>query len=84
MSDPTEPIRRAMLERMQAAGARSREDLERAHGRVWDTRQLTEEFEVLGFLAPFVVVRRRADGSRGSLTFQHDPRLYFDFVEEQP
>jgi hypothetical protein len=41
--------------------------------------ELQQDFEVLGFMAPFVVVRRKSDGVRGSLTFQHTPRLYFDF-----
>jgi hypothetical protein len=37
------------------------------------------KFEVLGFMAPLVVVRRRSDGARGSLYFQHDPRFYYGF-----
>jgi hypothetical protein len=28
---------------------------------------------------PLVVVRRKADGVKGSLEFQHNPRLYFTF-----
>ena len=36
-------------------------------------------FEVLGFMAPLVVVRRRSDGRKGSLEFQHSPRLYYSF-----
>jgi hypothetical protein len=34
----------------------------------------------MGFLAPLVVVRRRADGVKGSLEFQDRPRIYFNFV----
>ena len=34
---------------------------------------------MLGFMAPYVVVRRKSDGQRGSLMFQHDPRFYFSF-----
>lgn len=82
MTDSTESIRRALLEEMRASGPASRESLEAAYGRVWDTDQLTTEFEVLGFLAPFVVVRRRSDARKGSLSFQHHPRLYFDFIED--
>ena len=37
--------------------------------------------QVLGFLAPFVVVRRKSDGRKGSLTFSHSPRFYFSFRE---
>ena len=84
MSDPTEITRRALLERMRAAGPASREALEECCGQAWDTRQMTEAFEVLGFLAPYVVVRRKSDGRKGTLMFQHNPRLYFEFVEEEP
>lgn len=44
---------------------------------IWDTVALRENFEVLGFMAPFVVVRRKADGAKGSLMFTHSPRFYF-------
>lgn len=30
-------------------------------------------------MAPLVVVRRKADGVKGSLEFQHNPRFYFNF-----
>jgi hypothetical protein len=47
---------------------------------VWDTQRLAQDFEVIGFLAPLVVVRRKADGMKGSLEFRHGPpRLYFNF-----
>ena len=49
------------------------------HGQVWDTQELERDFEVIGFLAPFVGVRRRSDGVVGSLLFQHWPRFYFRF-----
>jgi len=48
-------------------------------GQTWSTEQLTEEFEVLGFSAPFVVVRRKSDGVKGSLEFTHMPRVYFNW-----
>ncbi len=78
MSDDTEHARRIRLAQIDARPG-SRQALEAAYGRVWDTARLAEEFEVLGFLAPFVVVRRCSDGVRGSLEFQHSPRLYFNF-----
>jgi hypothetical protein len=79
MSDPTETIRRTMLAEINADPG-SRAVLEAAHGDVWDTEQLSQDFEVIGFMAPLVVVRRRADGVKGSLQFQHSPRFYFGFV----
>lgn len=78
MTDPTESIRRQMVVEINAAPG-SREYLEAKHGQVWTTDQLQAEFEVLGFMSPLVVVRRRADGVKGSLTFQGSPRFYFDF-----
>jgi hypothetical protein len=48
-------------------------------GQVWDTAEMQEDFEVLGFMAPYVVVRRRSDGVKGTLMFTHSPRFYFRF-----
>ena len=79
MNDPTEPIRRQRLVEINSEPG-SRQALEAKHGQVWDTDQLRAEFEVIGFMAPLVVVKRRADGKKGSLEFQNDPRLYFNFV----
>jgi hypothetical protein len=78
VTDPTEPSRRERLVEINAEPG-SREALEAQYGKVWTTIELAEEFEVIGFMAPLVVVRRRADGVKGSLEFQHNPRLYFDF-----
>jgi hypothetical protein len=78
MTDPTESIRRRMLADINAAPG-SREYLEAKHGQVWDTDQLQEDFEVPGFAAPLVVVRRCSDGVKGSLMFQANPRFYFGF-----
>ena len=78
MTDETEDIRKLMIAQINAAPG-SREYLEHKHGQVWDTGQLSEEFEVLGFMAPIVVARRRSDGVKGSLMFQASPRFYFGF-----
>lgn len=48
----------------------------------WTTDELREEFEVKGFLAPFVVVTRRSDGASGTLEFTHSPRVYFNWQED--
>lgn len=79
MSDVTEPARRQRIIEINLVPG-SREALEAEYGQVWDTQQLGQEFEVIGFMAPFVVVRRKADGKKGSLEFQHNPRFYFNFV----
>jgi hypothetical protein len=76
MTDETESIRREMLTTGQPA-----RDLETAEEK-WTTDELREQFDVVGFLAPFVVVRRKTDGVKGSLEFTHNPRVYFNFVPD--
>ncbi len=83
MDDLTETIRRARLAEINAVPG-SREAVEAEYGPVWDTTELTRDFEVVGFMAPLVVVRRKADGVTGSLEFQQHPRLYFNFEEHRP
>jgi hypothetical protein len=78
MTDATEPYRRHRLEEINVQPG-SREALEAQHGQVWNTEALSSDFEVIGFMAPFVVVRRKCDGKKGSLEFQHNPRFYFGF-----
>ena len=79
MNDPTETIRRERLAEINAEPG-SRKALEAQYGQVWDTTQLGEDFEVIGFMAPLVVVRRKVNGQKGSLEFQHHPRFYFSFA----
>lgn len=76
--DSTEEIRRAMLPEMPE----KLKAIVDAGGKVWTTTEMSEEFDVLGFVAPCVVVSRKSDGKLGSLTFTHRPRFYFDFVED--
>jgi hypothetical protein len=58
----------------------TREELEKEEGQTWNTEEVQKDFEILGFLAPFVTARRRADNAKGTLTFQDQPRLYFRFI----
>jgi hypothetical protein len=78
MTDPTENIRRTRLAEINLE-PNSRAALEAQYGQVWDTSELSADFEVLGFMAPLVAVRRKSDGKKGSLEFQHQPRFYFNF-----
>jgi hypothetical protein len=59
----------------------SRKDFEKEYGQVWNTDELQDDFVVIGFSAPFVVVERKSDGKKGSLEFNHRPRLYFNWQE---
>jgi len=79
--DATETLRRCRLVEINTKSG-NRQALERRHGRVWDHQELGREFDILGFLAPYVVARRRSDGTVGSLEFQHHPRLYFNWEED--
>ena len=81
MRDETEDIRRVMVETINSVQS-PRQELEASVGKVWDTDQIREEFEVIGFMAPFVVVKVKATGKKGSLEFQHSPRFYFNFKED--
>ena len=47
----------------------------------WNTQELQEDFEVLGFAYGICVVKRRSDGVKGTLDFDHSPRLYYNFQE---
>lgn len=77
MHDDTEAVRQAMVAEINVGKGRA--ELEAEHGQVWDTQELQRDFEVRGFLAPFVEVMRKADRVRGCMTFQHAPRFYFGF-----
>lgn len=75
--DPTEDARREMVKDINELPI-----VRAGEGQTWTTDELTRDFEVLSFLAPFVYVRRKADGVTGTLKFRHSPRVYFEFVPE--
>ena len=79
MHDSTEAIRRTMVNQINESPS-SRELLESEHGQVWNTTELQQDFQALGFAAPFIIVERKSDNQKGTLTFQHDPRFYYDFT----
>lgn len=60
----------------------TKEELESEMGQVWDTNELLKDFHVIQFAAPLVVVKRRSDGTLGTLLFQHAPRYYWGWKEE--
>lgn len=83
MEDPTEDIRKELIAKQQEAGPKTKEQLEKENpGPVLTTEELSAQYDVLGFMAPFVVVRRKSDGRRGSLLFQHMPRFYYSWAED--
>ena len=58
--------------------------LEKIYGEVFSTGEAIQKYEFITFCAPIVKVRRRFDGTIGTLEFQHSPRFYFKFVEHNP
>lgn len=78
MVDETEEFRRAMI-----ASGQPQRDLSQTDGPTWTTDELGKEFDVLAFIAPFVIVRRKSDGANGSMEFTHSPRVYFNFVDDR-
>jgi len=81
MKDPTEELRKLEVAAINAVPG-SRETLEQEHGQVWSTEELQRDFVVTGFAAPYIVVRRKSDGKVGSLIFQHSPRFYWGWKED--
>lgn len=89
MSDPTEPLRRVLVSKLNSEAAElaetaadPRKELETRYGQLWDTSEMTAEFSVSGFMAPFVGVTRKSDGQKGTLMFSHNPRFYHSFAPE--
>ena len=80
--DPTETIRREMVAAINE-GPPEREELERNYGRVWNTRELQNDFVVHSFLAPFVCATHKQTGKKGTLVFRHHPRYYFEWLEDR-
>jgi len=84
--DTTENIRRSMVGGINSqvesnSEISERVRLEQQHGQVWDTEELSADFSVEGFMAPFIAVCRKSDDKKGVMMFQHHPRFYFDFSE---
>ena len=86
--DETEKIRRELVNKIANQITSNNKDherelLEEANGQVWNTDELSRDFEVLGFMAPYVVVKDKATGRKRSLMFQHYPRYYWGWMEDK-
>jgi len=86
MADPTESFRRQAVAEINSEVESGDPDferlrLEKKYGQVWDTQELGKDFDVKGFMAPYVVVVKKETGKKGALQFQHMPRFYFNFQE---
>ncbi len=74
MIDDTEELRRAII-----ASGHPEQALANAKKR-WNSEELSRDFIVHGFMAPYVVVTRKSDNLEGTLEFTHSPRFYFNFI----
>lgn len=59
--------------------AEFRKGLEHRYGTVWNTAEVTNDFDITGFLAPRCTATHIDTDIKGTLTFTHSPRFYFDF-----
>jgi len=60
-----------------------RADLEKRVGPVWDTDEMTKDFEVKNFSAPYAFVKHKKTGQEGSIEFRSRPRFYYNFIEKK-
>lgn len=80
MGDPTENVRR--FEQMVINSMPMEALKEYIYDRTWTTEELQEEFIVLRFLAPYVIVKRKDTGEEGTMQFRHHPRIYFNYQKD--
>jgi len=61
------------------SGRTHRAALEAEHGKVWDNGQAYLEFEVIGYMLPLTIVRRRSDGVIGTLNSTMGCGFFFNW-----
>jgi hypothetical protein len=65
--------------------AKRREELEGLHGRVWTQEEVAKVYVITSIIGNTVVVRRKDDGTVGSLDYQTGPpTLYFNWRQAPP
>jgi hypothetical protein len=72
-----------MTQARETTMPRTRESLEANVGKVWDEKELFDEFVVTAWIGLTAVVQRKADNVVGLLDFQNEPRFYFNWQEHQ-
>ena len=81
--DETESYRRERQAELNQGLSREEIQIVFPGTQVYSTDELRAEFEVVGFFAPLVVVKSKADGSLGSFEFQHSPRFFFNYKKDE-
>jgi len=92
-NDPTEEVRRNRLAELSGAvesqnPTTERQRLEARHGQVWDTPELSNDFEVIGFMAHFSAEtrerRRRGKNHRPVISRKQGPTVKLAVNEGKP
>lgn len=81
-SDPTENTRRSLtasinIEIESQDETKERERLKKKWGNVYNTEEVQEKFQILSYLAPYIICIEKSTKKKGVLMFQHFPRFYF-------
>jgi len=50
--------------------------------KVWTISEMQQEFYVHTVIEPYVMVTNKITGKQGTLMYKHNPRIYFNFVED--
>ena len=66
-----------LLEELKEAYPDVHQAIQEKGGECWTTEEVQEEFESLGFMAPFCTARKRETHKKGTLLFVHRPRIYY-------
>jgi hypothetical protein len=76
-------MRRKRRNVLTAQPAKSREELEALHGRLWTVKDVAKDFVITAIIDHTVVVRRKEDDVVGTLEYQEGPpHVYFNFVQQ--
>lgn len=70
-----------LLEELKEAYPDVFQAIQEEGGECWSTEEVTQEFDILGFMAPFCTAVRMETGKKGTLAFVHRPRIYYGWRE---
>jgi hypothetical protein len=70
-----------LLEELKEAYPDVFQAIQEEGGECWTTEEVTKEFDILGFMAPFCTAVRMETGKKGVLAFVHRPRIYYGWRE---
>jgi hypothetical protein len=70
-----------LLEELKEAYPDVFQAIQEEGGECWSTEEVTQEFDILGFMAPYCVAVRKETGKKGALAFVHRPRIYYGWQE---